>query len=125
MYTELNMCCRVKDDPVAVSILMYLAHDRAHPPTELPDHPLFKCERWHQLLTCSSYYFVPRSVAIFEYDDVGKSWCLVSHAGLKNYDGEIGKFIDWISPYVDDRDTMIGYSRYEEDRDPVIYYSPS
>jgi hypothetical protein len=122
MYTELHMSARIKDDPEAVAILKYMAGQTDEQPP-LPDHPLFATPRWSALFRCSSYYFVPRSTVLFERDEIGGYWCLISQASIKNYDGEIGKFIDWIRPYVDDTDTMIGYSRYEEDREPTIYYS--
>jgi len=122
MYTEFVMTARIKDVPEVVAVLKYMAGQSDEKPA-LPDHPLFLAPRWDMLFRCSSYYFVPLSVAKFEYDDIGKYWCLISYASIKNYDQEIEKFIDWIKPYVDNDDTMFGYSRYEEMREPTIYYS--
>ena len=49
---------------------------------------------------------------------------LVVRSDFKNYNGEIGKFFDWITPYIEkggDK-TFIGYSLYEEDDEPKLYY---
>ncbi len=125
MYTELVMATRIKAESEAVQILQHLIND-AEAPENLPVHPLFATPRWRMLFSCNSYFFVPRSIAKFEYDDIGGYWCLISRADLKNYDQEIEKFIDWIGPYlVNQCGEMIGYSRYEETREPTIYYAPS
>lgn len=122
MYTELVMATRVKNVPEVVAILKYMVGETAEQPP-LPDHPLFSTPRWRMLFTCSSYYFVPRSTALFSFDEIGEFWCLITRADLKNYDSEIELFIDWIRPYLDaDENHMIGYSRYEETRKPTIYY---
>ena len=122
MYTELVMSTRVKEVPEVVGVLQYMAGNEPRP-AELPDHPLFKTSRWEILFQCSSYYFVPRISVLFEHDDIGHYWVLISRADLKNYDSEIEKFIDWIRPYLEaTNDDMIGYSRYEETREPTIYY---
>lgn len=122
MYTELVMATQIKDVPEVVEVLKYMAGQIQEKPT-LPDHPLFKTDGWTALFRCSSHYFVPLSVVRFEFDDIAESWSLISCASLKNYGGEIEHFIDWIKPYVEDGDQMIGYSRYEETREPTIYYS--
>lgn len=122
MYTELVLATRVKKDSEAVPVLFYMA-GRGEKPTSLPDHPLFQTSRWPLLLSCSSYYFVPRSTCLLEFDDIGDYWVIISRSDLKNYDNEIEKFIDWLRPHLEDAaDRMIGYSRYEESREPIIYY---
>lgn len=122
MYTELVMATRVKKDSDAVPILKYMT-GQSDIPSQLPDHPLFQTPRWIMLLSCSSYYFVPRSIHMFEYDEIGNYWVLISRADLKNYDNEVALFLDWIRPHLEaDADDMIGYSRYEETREPTIHY---
>lgn len=125
MYTELVLATKVKNDPAIVPILQFMADPQpVTPMAGLPEHPLFKTPRWQFLFSCSSYYFVPRSVCKFEYDEIGKYWVLISRADLKNYDDEIAKFIDWIEPYLDvEPGEMIGYSRYEETAEPTIIYA--
>jgi len=121
MYTELVISTRVKDDPGAIEILKFMTGRGELPPT-LPEHPLFTTARWKFMLTCSSYYFVPRSMTRFEFDDIGKYWCFISRSDFKNYDDEVAKFVDWLRPYLPDRDEMIGYYRYEEADEPTIIY---
>lgn len=76
------------------------------------------------MLTCSSYYFVPASMSLFQYDNIGQNWSFISRSDFKNYDGEVDKFVDWLRPYLDcGSDEMIGYHRYEEFREPTIIYS--
>ena len=45
------------------------------------------------------------------------------HSSLKNYDNEIGKFLDWIAPYLQPAEPPngllpLGFSHYEEDEYP-------
>jgi len=123
MYTELMMSARVKNDnPEVINVLKFMAGQlETQPP--LPDHPLFNTPRWKWLFSSASYYFVPRSTVLFEYDDIGEYWVLISRADIKNYDDEIELFIDWIRPHLEaSEETMIGYSRYEETKEPTIYY---
>jgi len=123
MYTELVLSTRIKNDPEVVEVLKCMCGLSEQPAT-LPDHPLFACHRWRMLFTCSSYYFVPRSMQLFEFDNIGQCWVLITRADLKNYDDEIEKFLDWINPHLDvEVDEMIGYSRYEETREPTIHYA--
>jgi hypothetical protein len=122
MYTELFMSCRIKNDPEVIAILKYMIGEEEVKPN-LPDHELFKTDRWHFMLRCSSYYFVPRVVHLLEYDDIGGYWCFINRSDFKNYDNEVTLFIDWILPYMRDSDgDMIGYSRYEEDERPIVYF---
>lgn len=76
------------------------------------------------MLLCNSYDFVPRSMHLFEFDEIAKGWVLITKSALKNYSQEIEKFIDWLRPHLAcDVDEMIGYYRYEESREPTIVYS--
>jgi hypothetical protein len=121
MYTELMLSTNIVDDPEVVEILQYMCTGEAEPKA-LPAHPLFlETERWEYMFRCSSYYHTPRSHASIEYDKIGKYWTLIVRSDFKNYYAEIEKFVNWISPYVDAGDgDMIGYSRYEEDKNPII-----
>lgn len=123
MYTELFISTRIVDDKKVIDILKYMIGE-TDIMSELPDHKLFKvCDRWDFMLKCSSYYFVPRVIHLLEYDDIGKYWCFINRSDFKNYDNEVNLFIDWIKPYLADKDEMFAYSRYEEDKEPTIYYN--
>lgn len=123
MYTQLVMACSVKNNPEAVHVLKFLIdpHDDKF---EVPDHPFFRTDRWRWLFVMSSHYFTPSTSQKFEYNEVAEAWSLITCSNLKNYDNEIEKFIDWISPYLSDSEEMVGYYRYEEDREPTIIYAP-
>lgn len=121
MYTELVMSCRIKNEPAVIGVLKYMVGEDVDKPT-LPDHELFKCDRWQIMLQCSSYYFVPDAVHLLKYDDIGKYWCFINRSDFKNYGDEVAKFIDWITPHIEANGKMIGYSRYEETKEPTIYY---
>ncbi|AXQ68830.1 hypothetical protein HOU00_gp295 [Caulobacter phage CcrPW] len=126
MYTELVLSTQIVDNPDVVAILNYMREGgEGEPPVPLPDHPLFQTPRWSSLFCCCSYYFTPTTVFKLEFDKIAKAWSLVSRSDLKNYHDEIEKFVDWISPYLDDHfGQMIGYKRYEEEREPTILYAP-
>ena len=57
----------------------------------------------------------------FAYDDNGDSWCLTSISNLKNYEGEIAKFLMWLAPYIE-TDGFLGFTRYEEYDTPTLIY---
>lgn len=130
MYTELVVTARIANDPKVVNILKYMLGDSKDEPKELPDHPLFAPEpndtRWKFMLQCSSYYHLPRSVHLFEFDTIGSYWCLHSRSDFKDYSNESVMFFDWLKTILDDRGEekiMLGYTRYEEDTEPIIYYT--
>lgn len=70
---------------------------KEHPPImsvydtpNLPiDHKFGKCHRWNMLFFCEGWSTFDKDKRI-----------LIINSNLKNYGGEIEKFIDWISPYV-------------------------
>ena len=125
MYTEFYVCARVLNKPEIVASLQTMLSG-APSDSVSETHSLFSTPRWRWLFSCSSYYFVPRSTHLFDYDDIGKYWVLIVRSDLKNYDGEIEKFFDWIRPHLEaDENVMIGYSRYEKSREPTIYYGLS
>lgn len=123
MYTEFVISTRIVNDPAVVEILKWMtADDPAWNPPPLPDHPFFQCGRWSHLFKASSHYFVPLSAAVFEYNDIADTWCLIGRCDLKNYDHEIAHFVDWLRPYLDSDHKMFAYSRYEESEFPILYY---
>jgi hypothetical protein len=122
MYTEIFVSTRIVNNPDVVAVIKYMLNHEGDD-IKLPDHPLFSTPRWAHMLRSNSYYFVPRSISIFDYDHISKSWCFISRSDFKNYDNEIELFFDWLKPYVDDSpETMIGYFRYEESNEPTIVY---
>ncbi len=122
MYTELFICCRIKNDQNVINILKHMLRDENSTKPQLPEHDLFKTDRWEFMLIGSSCYFVPETVHCLTWNEIGGYWSFISRSDFKNYNNEVSKFINWITPHIEDGDEMIGYSRYEEDREPIIYY---
>ena len=127
-YTEIYVKAVLKkgvDDNV-INIIKYMLgmDDVELEDLEIPSHSLFTTERWHCMLRSSSYYHIPYTVKLLEYDNISENYYLVVRSDFKNYQGEIGKFFDWITPYVekDGDKTFIGYSLYEEHDEPKLYY---
>ena len=125
MYTELVVTARIKDDPDTVALINYMIGESIEEPEKLPDSELFTDDTcWQIMLQCSSYYHIPRIVHLFEYDEIGKYWCFHNRSDFKDYSNESIMFFEWLRTVLDDRHegVMLGYTRYEEDREPIIYY---
>lgn len=91
----------------------------------LPEHSLFQSCRWLFMLRSSSYYHIPESFSHLWWDDIADQWFLISRSDFKNYDSEAEKFFDWIEPYAEKSGigkTFVGYTLYEESREPTLIY---
>lgn len=120
-YTELKTNFHLKiDTPMEIiKILKYIADNETELPY-IPDHKLFKCDRWTHLFNCSSAYFNNEKYTEIELD--GEKWYVNTRANFKNYDHEIQLFWDWITPYIDSTDDKqigeISINRYSTE---VVY----
>lgn len=59
------------------------------------------------------------------YDENGSQWHISSRTNLKNYEGEIESFLQWIKPYIESGSgakEMYAIVTYEESEEPTIYY---
>jgi hypothetical protein len=128
MYTELHFNAELKKDTPedVIAILNYMLNrevsDGAVQNCDL-SHELFACDRWDFMLRCDSYYFSSDTKSTLRFDDISKSYFLCIKSNLKNYSGEIEKFIDWIHPYLDEFDgDYLGHYRYEEDSCPRLIF---
>ena len=128
MYTEIYVKVVLKEnvDDNVINILKYMLgiDDVELEDLTIPSHSLFTTNNWHYMLRSGSYYHIPYVVSLFEYNDISENYYLVVRSDFKNYQGEIEKFFDWIAPYIekDGDKTFIGYSLYEEDDEPKLYY---
>ena len=125
MYTEFIFNSRLKDiNKNTINILEHMTGIEKEG-LNLPSHPLFKSSRWTFMLRSDSYYFDSVTNSKLNFDELTNKYTLNITCNFKNYDGEISKFIDWISPYIDKIEgELVGYSRYEEFQEPdLIYYS--
>lgn len=125
MYTEFHFNARLRkdvpDDVLAILKGMVQGEDEA--PETTPAHPLFATDRWEYMLQCDSYYFAADTRSTLRFDEIGGFHALCIRCNLKNYDGEIQKFIDWIMPYIDEHDEMLGFYRYEESKQPTLVFA--
>ena len=127
-YTEIYVKAVLKEDvdDNVINILKYMLgiDDVELEDLEIPSHSLFETNNWHYMLRSGSYYHIPYNVKLFACNDISENYYLVVRSDFKNYQGEIGKFFDWITPHIKkygDK-TFIGYSLYEEDDEPKLYY---
>jgi hypothetical protein len=122
MYTRLTFWADVKLNSESVPVLKYMtAIPHAPKPDAIPKHELFRCEHW-EMLACgaSAYHRTGRSS--FIADSVADAWLLNIDSSLKNYDGEIKKFLNWLTPYDSGYDEFRGFYLYEEDEHPTLIY---
>lgn len=124
MYTELIFGANLKKDTPTevIEALKYMIGETKKKPINFP-LPDGRCE-W--LFRGASYYFgVNRPVSKMMYDDIGGNWIVSTRSNIKNYEGEIEAFLEWIKPYIDGgsgaRD-MYAIVTYEESDEPEIYY---
>ena len=121
MYTELHYNVELRED-TPENVIAVLQHMLGGPePGALPNHPLFEASRWGSMLRSDNYYFAADTHSTLRFDDIGNSYYLCVRCNLKNYCGEIEKFIDWMNPYVDAFEgDFLGFHRYEESEEPVL-----
>lgn len=124
MYTELIFGARLKKDTPkeVINTLKYMMGELNEKPNGYP----FPEGRHDFLFRCSSYYFgVIESVSRMWYDRIAESYIISTRSNIKNYEDEIGSFLQWIKPYIDSgsgsRD-MYAIVTYEESKEPTIYY---
>ncbi len=124
MYTELVLKCRVsKTVPDEVKRVINYLFNGGEKPIFLPEHAFFECNRWSHIGKSSSYYHHPQPLNDYHDVDYSNEIYIFSRSDLKNYDDEISKFINWVTPYIDgsgDGSQCIGWSWYEEDDKPTL-----
>lgn len=121
MYTELHYNVELRGDtpPEVINTPSAMIHGSDLDTT--PNHALFRSGRWKIMLLSDSYYFAADTHSTLRHDDVSGTYYLCVRCNLKNYDGEIEKFIDWINPWVRATEgDFLGFSRYEETEEPTI-----
>lgn len=92
---------------------------------ERQPHPLFTKPRFSQLFRGGSAYFPAANHFKSEADPWASHPPIRSvsfRANLKNYDGEIQAFFDWVRPHCV-TEGFIGYSLYEEADMPTLYFA--
>lgn len=124
MYTEIFF--RAEVDKEAYDVLKALYYSSRIWPVDhtvkFPEHEFFKSPRAMNLVNGSSWYFPQANH--FEAEALhngGFSYHVSFRSNFKNYDGEIAKFFDWVSPHCVGSEGFLGYFLYEEDLEPTFY----
>ena len=118
MYTEIFVNVDFKSDtPATVIETIKAMCSLDHESEWLQDKP----SRWSMLFNNGSYYTPCTSVSNMTLDEISNQWSLLGKGDIKNYDNEIESFFEYIKPHCENK--FIGYSRYEESDEPVLYYS--
>ena|SRR5271157_1062444 len=125
MYTELIFGASLKSDipeDIIKTIKYYLDDDLK----EKPENLSFKTTSGRNPLNGSSYYFgVCEPCNNFFYKEISGNWVLSVRTNIKNYEGEIEQFLEFIKPYIESgsgRRDIYAITIYEEDIEPKIFY---
>lgn len=124
MYTEVLVKARLSNeaakDDLIISVIRYLFSGGEKPET-LPEHDFFKTDRWDHIGNSCSFYHHP-AVICSHHNEYGGNY-IFSRSDLKNYDGEVQAFFDWLKPFCDaEPGECIGYSWYEEELAPTLIF---
>jgi hypothetical protein len=123
MYTEIYINVDLKKDTPdeIIEVLKAMCDMEDSDSKVLEKYP----ERWDGLFYSGSYYTPDTYCHSLTYDTITQQWSLLGKGDIKNYEGEIQKFFEWIMPYVDGYPgDFIGYRRHEEDREPTLVFLP-
>lgn len=112
-YTEFKVKFRLKKDAPdqVVNFLKKTILDRdlntdkvilSHGEVYTPDidHEFFKCSRWYHLFLYNNWDPDINGSTMVKRTH---NWEISIHTEFKDYDDEIDKFVDWISPYISNR----------------------
>ena len=131
MYTELHLNAKIREDTCSqdLAILEYMTREddgAVKKPDFVPSHRLFSTRGWEWMLIGGAY-FPADPHTTFRHDRHYGCYRLCIRCSLKNYDGEIEAFVDWLRPLIkgDDGDptcALLGFMRYEESRKPTLIF---
>ena len=125
MYKELHFNVELKKDTpdTVTNVLKHMLGGRQEDPYAPPKHEFFKTSRWNWMFNSDSFYFKADTHSTMRYCQTSNAYYLCLRFNVKNYDGEIEKFLDWIMPYVDAFDgDFFGFFRYEESDAPTLIH---
>lgn len=96
----------------------------AEVPKPTIQHPFFECERWFMLFCSNNFNSDKVPSRMHQPRGTGSCWVLEFDSEFKNYDSEIDKFVDWISPYVAGHKAkqFIGTQQGEDEETPRNIY---
>ena len=124
MYTELIFGAELKKDTPdnIIEALGYMLGETREKPKDFP-LPDGRCE-W--LFCGSSYYFaINNPVNKMWRDHIDNCYHISTRSNIKNYEGEIETFLEWIKPYIESGSgnrEMYAITTYEDSEEPIIHY---
>lgn len=121
MYTEIvvKMSFDAETLPTEVREVLDYLFGESEKPATLPEHNFFYGDRWEYLGKSSSFYHHPASVRSY-FEKYGTLY-LFARSDIKNYDGEIEHFFNWIAPHTCQAEKeCLGWTWYEEDDQPNL-----
>jgi hypothetical protein len=103
-----------------IGIYKEIFNNKDVPPPGL-DHPFFKCQRWFMLFLSKNW---DDNLGGGKFFKDGDYWVIDLDTEFKNYDNEIKKFIDWVSPFVVGRKKKqyVGWYRGEDGQNRINIY---
>jgi hypothetical protein len=124
-YAELNVVFSLKNDTPQeiVDILLFMTRQDDKEPKRFPAHSLFETTLWRYMLceTGAEAY----SNARLEVSEHGR-YLVSIRCNCEDGDGEIGKFISWITPYIHARrGDFLGYTRSENSEAVTLLSYPN
>lgn len=86
---------------------------------------LLRGHEHERVLRSGSAYFpeVEPTGPRFYHDRLYNHYNVEFRSSLKNYDREIESFFAWVAPHCVTTNDFIGYSLYEEDRYPTLFFA--
>lgn len=133
MYTKFSVVIPIKRETpkeiqeVLVDLVENAGYKLDSGELQKPNHKFFESDYFSA--QCDSYYFTGTHNSAVKYShEFEEVHRLVLHidCDFKNYEDNINLFLDFVAPYIDIEDmwqpTFLGYSLYEEDLNPTLYY---
>ena len=127
MYTEFVFGARLKKDtpPHIIEMLKVMFRHNERLPEKYSDWN----DKFPNIRTIpfgGSYYFaVQDGLSRLSHDKISEDWTVCIRCNIKNYEDHIMNFMKWLEPYVANGSgnlDFLGYSLYEEDDTPILYY---
>lgn len=124
MYTGLVLDARLKNTITqdVIEVLQFMIESGEAREPLIPDHDLFRTHRWTWMLNGTSAYFpgergpiLARPILYGRHETELPTLLSVGFS-IKNYDSEIEKFLDWLTPYLE---KGVGWTMWEADEFPT------
>lgn len=118
MYTEFKFHAKLHPDiPTSVILVLENLMNWTESLSGYANHEFFSCPRKFALFSGTDAVTDVEQPKLQKWDH---GYFLKIHSSFKNYDSEIQKFCDWISPWIYEFDgTSIGFKHYEEYSKPT------